>query len=158
MHLIRTTVSAACALLAVATIAAAQGPCDLVVKQASQVLGAAVRQPERMKPAANIEICTVRSTDGAAEVSATVTGVGKGGPPLAMGKMLATAAKDPAQTVRDEQGLGKDAFSIREKDKFFLMFGDTAHEFYVRFTRDRGITDADVERVRQFAKQLLAAK
>lgn len=152
------TIVATLVSLAVAPSALAQGPCDLVLKQAAQVLGAPAGKPERMKPVANTEICEVSSADGAAEISLTITAVGGGKPPLATEKMLATMAKDPEQTVRDEPGLGRDAFSIREKEKVFLMFGDAARGFYVRFTRDRGVSDADIERTRQLAKQLLAWK
>jgi hypothetical protein len=158
MNPVRAMIVSAFVSLAAVAPALAQGPCDLVVKQAVQVLGAPAGQPERIKPAANTEVCSVRSADRAAEVWVTITAVGKGGLPLATAKMIATMSKEPGQTVKDEQGLGRDAFSMREKESVVLMFADTAREFTLRFTRDRGVTDADAERARQLAKQLLAAK
>jgi hypothetical protein len=152
------TIIAAFVSLAVSSPALAQGPCDLVLKQAAEVLGAAAGKPERMKPVANTEICTVQSTDRAAEISLTIQANSKADLSRSTARMIATMAKDPGQTVKDEHGLGKDAFSIREKDKFFVMFGDTGRDFSIRFGRDRGVTDADVERARQFAKQLFALK
>ena len=152
------TMIAAAVFLAVACPARAQGPCDLVIKQAAQVMGAAAGQPERIKPTPKIEICTVRSADRAADISLTIDTSGQAQQSLATGKMIAKMTKDPNQAMKEEPGLGNDAFSLREKDKVFLMFGDGARMLSLRFGRDRGITDADVDRARQFAKQLLAAK
>ena len=154
----RVMIAAVVVCASTAASALAQGPCDLVVKQAAQVLGVPAGQPERFKPVANTEICTVRSTDNAADISLTLQANSKADLSRSTAKMIATMAKDPGQTIKDEQGLGRDAFSIREKDKFFVMFGDAGRDFSIRFGRDRGVTDADVERARQLAKQVFALK
>jgi|WetSurMetagenome_2_1015567.scaffolds.fasta_scaffold597987_2 hypothetical protein len=149
---------AAAAFLAVACPARAQGPCDLVIKQAAQVMGVAAGQPERIKPTPKIEICTVRSADRASDLSLTIDTSGQAPQSLATAKMIAKMTKDPNQAVKEEPGLGNDAFSLREKDKVFLMFGDGGRMLSLRLGRDRGITESDVDRARQLAKQLLAAK
>jgi hypothetical protein len=157
MHLMRATVTAAFVSLAVATTALAQGPCDLVLKQAAQVMGAAAGKTERLSPVKNIEICSVWSADSLAKVTLTLESGQPAAQGLSMAKMIAKMSKDVGQ-FRDEAGLGADAFSLREQDKVFFRFGAGSNTYNLQLTRDRGITDADVERARQFAKQVLAAR
>ena len=148
---------AACVLLAVASSALAQGPCDLVVTQAAQVLGAAAGKTERLSPVKNIEICSVWSADSSAKVILTLESGQPAAQGLSMAKMIAKMSKDVGQ-YRDEAGLGADAFSLREQDKVFFRFGAGSTTYNVQLTKDRGVTDADIERARQLAKQVFALK
>jgi hypothetical protein len=157
MHLVRATVTAAFVSLAVASTASAQGPCDLVLKQGAQVLGAPAGKTERLSPVKNIEICSVWSADSSAKVTLTLESGQPAAQGLSMSKMIAKMSKDVGQ-FRDEAGLGADAFSLREQDKVFLRFGAGSTTYNVQVNRDRGLSDADVERARQFAKQVFALK
>jgi hypothetical protein len=151
------TIVAASVFLAVASSALAQGPCDLVVKQAAQVLGAAAGKAERLSPVKNIEICSVWSADSSAKVTLTLESGQPAAQGLSMAKMIAKMSKDVGH-YRDEAGLGADAFSLREQDKVFFRFGAGSTTYNVQLNKDRGLSDADVERARQLAKQLFALK
>jgi len=157
MNSIHVMIAAAVVCATTAASAQAQGPCDFVVKQAAQALGAPAGKPERHAPAKNIEICSVSSADSYREVSLTLETGQPAAQGLSMAKMIAKMSKGDAQ-FRDEAGLGADAFSLREKDKVFFMFGAGSSTFNMHLAQDRGVTDADVERARQFAKRLLAVK
>lgn len=157
MKIFDTLTVATALALAAALPVRAQGPCDLVLKQGAQVIGSPAGKTERMSPAKNIEMCSVRSADSGAGVNLTVESGQPAAQKLMMAKMIAKMSKDIGQ-FREEAGLGTDAFSLRESDKIFFSFGAGSNAFSVRFTRDRGVTDADVERARQFAKQLLGVK
>lgn len=150
-------VIAAFVLLAVSSPALAQGPCDLVVKQAAQVLGAAAGKTERLSPVKNIEICSVWSADSSAKVTLTLESGQPAAQGLSMARMIAKMSKDAGQ-FRDEAGLGADAFSLREQDKVFFRFGAGSTTYNVQLNKDRGLSDADVERARLFAKQLFVLK
>lgn len=157
MHPVRLTATAALIALLLSTPVLAQGPCDLVLKQGAQVFGGAAGKTERMSPVKNTEICSVWSADSSARVNLTVESGQPAAQKLMMAKMIAKMAKDIGQ-YREEAGLGPDAFSLRESDKIFFSFGAGSNTYSVQLTRDRGVTDADVERARQFSKQVLAAK
>ena len=157
MNTINAVIVATAVSLAVALPALAQGPCDLVLKQAAQVMGEAAGTTERLSPMKNVEICSVRSADSSAQVRLTLESGQSPAQRLSMAKMIAKMSKDVGQ-FRDEAGLGADAFSLREQDKLFLMFGAGSTAYTLQVTKDRGVMDADVERARQFAKQLLAVK
>lgn len=137
--------------------ASAQGPCDLVLKQAAQVMGGVAGKTERLSPVKNIEICGVQSADASAKVTLTLESGQPAAQGLSMAKMIAKMSKDVGQ-FRDEAGLGADAFSLREEDKVFFRFGAGSNTYNLQLNKDRGLSDADVERARQFAKQLFAAK
>jgi hypothetical protein len=158
MHLIRTTFTAALASLAVATTALAQGPCDVVLKQAAEVMGAAAGKSERFKPTATAEVCSVRSADNAAALRLTVSADKQPGQTMMIRKTIAQKTADPDQTIRAEPSLGTDAFSLREKDQVTFFAAGSGRVIAAAVSLDRGVTDADVERARQFAKQLLAVK
>lgn len=158
MHLIRTTVTAALASLAVATTALAQGPCDLVLKQAAEVMGAAAGKSERFTPTPTAEVCNVRSADNAAALRLTASADKQPGQTMMIQKMVAQKTADPDQTFRTEPSLGTDAFSLRGKEQIAFFMAGAGRVLTVGLDKDRGVTDADVERARQFAKQLLAVK
>jgi hypothetical protein len=128
-----------------------------VIKQAAQVMGAPAGRTERLSPVKNIESCGVWSADSSGKVSLTLESGQPAAQGLSMAKMIAKMSKDVGQ-FPDEAGLGADAFSLREKDRVFFRFGAGSNTYDLQLTKDRGITDADVERTAQFAKQLLAAK
>ncbi len=153
----RTMIAVAFVSVAVTSTASAQEPCDLVIKQAAQVMGAPAGEAERLSPAKNIEICKVRSADSSSAVSLTLETGQPAAQGLSMYKMIAKMSKDVGQ-FRDEAGLGADAFSLREKDKVFFRFGAGSNTYNLQLTRDRGVTDADAERARQLAKQVFASK
>lgn len=154
----RTMIAAAFISLAAAPPALAQGPCDLVLKQAAQVMGAAAGKSERFKPTATAEVCKVRSADSAAAVQLTRSADKQPGQTIMVQKMIAQRAADPDQTFRDEPTLGTNAFSLRDKEHVTFFAAGGGHVIAAALTLDRGVTDADVERARQFAKQLIAAK
>lgn len=137
--------------------ALAQGPCDLLIRQAAQVMGAPAGKTERLSPVKNIEICEVRSADSLDELSLTLESSKPAAQGVAMSKMIAKMSKDIGQ-FRDEAGLGPDAFSLRETGRVTFRFGAGSNTYNLQLTRDRGVTDADVERTRQFATRMLAFK
>jgi hypothetical protein len=149
----RAMIAAAFIPLAAASPALAQGPCDLVFKQAAHVMGAPAGRSERLKPTATTEVCNVRSADSAAAVRLTVSADRQPGQTMMVQK---TADRD--QTFREEPALGLDAFSLREKDQVTFFVAGSGRVIAAGLTKDAGVTDADAERARQFAKQLLAAK
>jgi hypothetical protein len=150
--------AAAAVFVTCGSSALAQGPCDLVIKQASELLGAPAGKSERFKPTATTEVCTVRSADNTASVRLTVMADTQPGHTLMVQKMIAQKTADPDQTFREEAGLGTDAFSLREKGTVAFFMPGPGRVITAGFDKDRGITDADVERARQLARQLLAAK
>jgi hypothetical protein len=151
-------VTAAFTFLAAAPPALGQSPCDLVLKQAAQVMGAAAGKSERFKPTATAEVCNVRSADNAAAVQLTMSADKQPGQTMMIQKMIAQKTADPDQTFRDEPALGTNAFSLRGKEQVTFFAAVGGHVIAAALTLDRGVTDADVERARQFAKQLTAAK
>jgi hypothetical protein len=138
--------------------ASAQDPCAAVFKQAAQVMGAPAGETESVSPTQTTRVCTVRSTDGAADISLTIETSPSAARRLPMAKALAAASKDPDQKVQDEPALGPSAFSLREKDTVTFMMADPARFLTLRVGKDRGMADADVERARQLARQLLGAR
>jgi hypothetical protein len=154
----RAMIAAAFIPLAAASPALAQGPCDLVFKQAAHVMGAPAGRSERLKPTATTEVCNVRSADSAAAVRLTVSADRQPGQTMMVQKMIAQKTADRDQTFREEPALGLDAFSLREKDQVTFFVAGSGRVIAAGLTKDAGVTDADAERARQFAKQLLAAK
>lgn len=148
----------AAALLALPEPASAQSPCDVVFKQAAQVMGAPAGKTESLSPTQATRVCTVRASDGSADISLTIETSPSAARRLPMAKALAAAGKDPDQKVQDEPALGTSAFSLRETDTVTFMMADASRFLTLRVGRDRGVADADADRVRQFARQLLGAK
>lgn len=158
MNSTRVMMAAVAVCAATAASAQAQEPCDLVIQQAAQVMGVPAGKSERLKPTATTEVCTVRSADSTASVRLTIMADKQPGQTVMIQKMIAQKSADPDQTFRAESGLGTDAFSLREKDTIAFFMAGAGRVITAALDRDRGVTDADVKRARQFAKQLLAAK
>ena len=109
------------------------------------MIGEAPGKTERFSPMKNVEICSVRSADSSAGVRLTLESGQSAAPRLSMANMIAKMSKSVGQ-FRDEAGLGADAFSLREQDQVYFMFGAGSITYFVQVTKDRGVTDADVER------------
>jgi len=137
--------------LALAGATQAEEPCALLEKKASEVMGLPAGKLERIA-SGKTTVCTIWSTDRVGRLSLSLQP--KSGMPLGTTRMIAEKSRDPEQTLRDEPSLGKDAFSLREKDKI-AFFADGAS---LNFNKDSGVGDADAERVRALAKALLQAK
>jgi hypothetical protein len=151
----RILVSTAVLTAALWTPARAQDACGLLEKQAAQLMGTAAGRTERLASGTTTDICAIWSADRAASVKVIVERGSNPAQSLAMSKMIATRSRDPEITVREEPTLGANAFSIREEGQITFRFGDTGRVLNLSLGKDRGVADADVERVRRFAKQLV---
>jgi hypothetical protein len=138
--------------------ASAQDSCDVLFEQAAQVMGTAAGKTENLSPTKTSRACTVRSNDGTADLALTIASSPSAARSQSMAKMIAAQSKDPGETLHDESALGPSAFSLRDKDTITFMMADQVRTISLRLTKDRGVTDADVERARQLAKQVLGAK
>jgi hypothetical protein len=154
----RVMIASVVAWAAVASPVLAQGPCDLVLKQAAQVVGAPAGKSERFKPTATTEVCTVRSADNTASVRLTIMADKQPGQTVMVQRMIAQKSADPDQTFSVEAGLGTDAFSLRAKDTLACFMAGAGRVITAGLDKVRGVTGADVDRARQFAKQVLATK
>lgn len=136
----------------------AQDACGVLFKQAAQVMGTPAGKPEDVTPTKGARACSVRSSDGSEDLALTTTSSPSAAQSLTMAKMIAAQSKDPDEAMREEPDLGASAFSLRDTDSVTFMMGDAARMLSLRLSKDRGVNDADVERARQLAKQVLGAK
>ena len=158
MNLRRTMIAAGWGFSVVVVPARAQGPCDVVIRQAAQLMGVPAGPASRLTPTPSTEVCVISSADKTASVQLTVMADKQPEQSAMMNRMIAGQAKDKDQTFRDEASLGKNAFSLRESDGVSLFMAGAARTLTLQLRKNRGFTDADVARAVALAKELVAAK
>lgn len=124
--------------------------CDLVVMLAPKVLGSAIGRVQRVSPG----ICTVDAADRKSWLIGRMTPVTQSASMLADNrKLMETFAK---HSTSDEPSLGAGAWSTGKRGQRTVAFSFASGSYYmtVEMWRDGGVTNADIARVREFAKAL----
>ncbi len=121
--------------------------CDFVVKQAPAVLGSAIGTPQRHVSG---EICLVAAADKKSWLTARIKSAAQAATLVADVRKQHETLK--AGSIFDEPSLGAGAWRAVGERSVVFSFASGERFMLVEMWRDGGPTNADVAKVREFAK------